>query len=530
MNTLIRGAALSAALLAGAGTAAAQTSGGTLRFYHRDNPPSASIHEEATISTLQPFMPVFNNLFVYNQHAERSSPDELTPELATSWAWNPERTRLTLRLREGVKWHDGKPFTGADVKCTWDTVAGRRNAGWRKSPRRGWYTNLQEVTTNGEHEVTFVLGRPQPSFVAFLASGLSPVYPCHVDGRAMRQKPIGTGPFRVVEFRPNASITLARNPDYWRQGRPYLDGIEWRIIRSRSTRNLAFVAGEFDMTFPYDLSPALVRDVQAQAPRAQCELKPTNVATQLLINREAAPFDNADVRRALGLALDRKALIDILGEGQFAIGGQMLPPPHGAWGLSPEDLEGVPGYGGDVEANREEARRIMRGLGYGPDRPLRIKVATREIPSYRDPAVIVIDHLKSIFVEGELEILDTSVWYATMGRKAFTIAVNQWGMGIDDPDVVFYEGFACGSERNYENYCNRDLQARMDEQSAMPDTQARRRLVREIDLALQRDMARPMLFHGAGGTCRYPHVRGITVGANNIYSHWRMEDAWLAPR
>jgi peptide/nickel transport system substrate-binding protein len=183
-----------------------------------------------------------------------------------------------------------------------------------------------------------------------------------------------------------------------------------------------------------------------------------------------------------------------------------------------------------VEANREEARRIMRGLGYGPDRPLRIKVATREIPSYRDPAVIVIDHLKSIFVEGELEILDTSVWYATMGRKAFTIAVNQWGMGIDDPDVVFYEGFACGSERNYENYCNRDLQARMDEQSATPDTQARRRLVREIDLALQRDMARPMLFHGAGGTCRYPHVRGITVGANNIYSHWRMEDAWLAPR
>ena len=99
MNTLIRGAALSAALLAAAGTAAAQTSGGTLRFYHRDNPPSASIHEEATISTLQPFMPVFNNLVVYNQHAERSSPDDLTPELARSWEWNPDRTRLTFRLR-----------------------------------------------------------------------------------------------------------------------------------------------------------------------------------------------------------------------------------------------------------------------------------------------------------------------------------------------------------------------------------------------------------------------------------------------
>jgi peptide/nickel transport system substrate-binding protein len=376
-----------------AAPAAAQTSGGTLRFYHRDSPPSASIHEEATISTLQPFMPVFNNLFVFNQHVERNSPDDLQPELATSWQWSDDGTRLTLRLREGVRWHDGKPFTSADVKCTWDTVTGRRTAGWRKSPRRGWYTNLQEVTTNGDHEVTFVLGRPQPSFISFLASGLSPVYPCHVDGRVMRQKPIGTGPFRVVDFRPNASIALARNPDYWKPDRPYLDGIEYRIIRNRSTRTLAFIAGEFDVTFPYELSAALVRDVRSQAPTAQCETRPTNVVTQLLINREVAPFDNPDLRRALALALDRKALIDILGEGQFTMGGTMLPPPNGAWGLSPADLAEIPGYGADVEASREEARRIMRGLGYGPENPLRVKVATREIPSYRDPAIVVIDHL-----------------------------------------------------------------------------------------------------------------------------------------
>ena len=512
------------------GTAAAQQRGGVLRFYHRDSPPSASIHEEATVSTLQPFMPVFNNLVLYNQHAERTSADDIVGELATHWEWNDDRTRLTFRLREGVKWHDGKPFTSADVKCTWDTITGRRSAGWRKSPRKGWYTNLREVVTNGEHEVTFVLGRPQPAFMSFLASGLSPVYPCHVDGRTMRQKPIGTGPFRVVDFRPNASIRLERNPDYWKPGRPYLDGIEYRIIRSRSTRTLAFVAGEFDITFPYELSPALVRDIRAQAPTAQCVLKPTNVATQLLINREVPPFDNPAVRRALALALDRKALNEILGEGQFRLGGVMLPPPDGAWGLSPEDLAKVPGYAPDVEASRAEARRIMSELGYSAERPLRIKVATREIPSYRDPAVVVIDHLKTIFIEGELQILDTSLWYATMGRKNFSLAVNQSGMGIDDPDVPFYESFACGGERNYENYCNKDLQQRMEQQSATLDQAERRRLVREIDLALQQDIARPMLFHTVGGTCWYPHVRGITVGANSIYNHWRMEDAWLAPR
>ena len=510
--------------------AAAQTEGGVLRFYHRDNPPSASIHEEATISTAQPFMPVFNNLFIFNQSVARATAEDLTPELATSWAWNEDRTRLTLQLRQGVKWHDGKPFTAADVKCTWDTVTGRRNAGWRKSPRRGWYANLQEVATNGDHEVTFVLGRPQPSFMSILASGLSPVYPCHVDGRVMRQAPIGTGPFRVVEFRPNSHIRLARNPDYWRQGRPHMDGLEWRIIRNRSTRNLAFVAGDVDASFPYEISPAVLREIRAQAPRAQCVMTPTNVATQLLINREAAPFDNADVRRAVALALDRKALIDIMSEGEAVLSGIFLPPPNGAWGLAPEQLRDAPGYGRSVEENREEARRIMRGLGYSAERPLRIKVATREIPSYRDPAVVVIDHLKSIFIEGTLDIQDTSIWYTTMTRKAFGLAVNQSGLGLDDPDTVLYEGFACGSERNYENYCNREVEQRMEQQSATLDQDARRRMVQEIDMILQRDVARPMLFHGAGGTCWHPHVRGITVGVNSIYNHWRMEDAWLAPR
>jgi peptide/nickel transport system substrate-binding protein len=512
--------------------ASAQTRGGTLRIYHRDSPPSASIHEEATISTAAPFMAVFNNLFVFNQHSEIASPDDIVPELATEWRWNEDNTKLTLRLREGVKWHDGKPFTSADVKCTWDTIRGERNAGWRKNVRRPWYFNLQDVTTNGDHEVTFHLGRPQPSFITFLATGMSPVYPCHVDGRTMRQRPIGTGPFRVVEFRPNSHIRLARNPDYWRPDRPFLDAIEWRIIPSRSTRILAFTAGEFDMTFPWDVTIPLVRDVRSQAPTAQCEVKPSNVAAQVLINREAEPFNKPEVRRAVALTLDRNAFNTILGEGQLALGGVMLPPPHGQWGLTAEDLAeaGVPGYGNNVEQNREEARRIMSGLGYGPNNPLRIKVSTRDIAIYRDPAVILIDHLKHAFIEAELEIHDTTVWYTVMGRRNFSLAMNLVGRAIDDPDVGFYESYACGSERNYENYCSEEMQRRFDAQSAELDPQKRLQLVREADLALQQDIARPMLYHTAAGTCWYPHVKGLTIGSNSIYNHWRMEDVWLDRR
>ena len=100
--------------------ALAQKQGGTLRVYHRDNLPSASIHEEATISTVQPFMGIFNNLVLFDQQKPLNSADTIVPDLAESWAWDDSKTKLTFKLRQGVKWHDGKPFTAADVKCTWD--------------------------------------------------------------------------------------------------------------------------------------------------------------------------------------------------------------------------------------------------------------------------------------------------------------------------------------------------------------------------------------------------------------------------
>ena len=513
--------------LAAPGTALAQKSGGTLRFYHSSNPPSASIHEEATIATVQPFSAVFNNLVLFDQQSKRNSPDAIVPELATTWEWNGDRTELSFKLREGVKWHDGKPFTSADVKCTWDTILETRQSGWRKNPRQEWYFNLKEVRTNGDHDVSFKLGRPQTSFLTFLAGAFSPVYPCHVDGREMRQKPIGTGPFKVAEFKPNDSIKLVKNTEYWRPGRPYLDAIEYKVIVNRSTRILAFTNGDFDMTFSQDVTIPLLRDVKAQAPAAICEQNPSNTQGQLLVNWHAAPFDNPQIRRAMMLALDRQGFIEILSEGQAKTGGAMLPPPEGVWGLAPEMTAGLIGYGGDLEKTREEAREIMAGLGYGPQNPLRIKVATRNLQSYRDPAVILIDQLKAIFIEGELQVLETSLWYAMLAKRDFSVAWNVSGIGIDDPDVVFYENYACGSERNYANYCNKELQEKFDLQSATADIEQRKKIVHDIDRTLQEQGARPVIYHSVSNTCRHPYVKGITLAQNAIYNHWRLEDAWL---
>src|SRR5712671_346390 len=264
--------------LVAADAAFAQKVGGVLKISHFDSPASMSILEESTAAALRPMMGVFNNLVMYKQDVPQASLRSIVPEVAT----------------------------------------------------------------NGDFEVTFRLKRPQPALLAMLASGWSPVYPCHVSTRDMRQRPIGTGPFKFVEFKPNEVIRVTRNPDYWKEGRPYLDGIEWTIIKDVGTRVLAFIAGKSDLFSPYGVTIPLLKDIKSQAPDAICEVTATNVNRTLIINRTKPPFDNPDLRRATSLTLDRKAFIDIITEGQGDIGGTMLPAPEGVWSMPPEMLKSLP--------------------------------------------------------------------------------------------------------------------------------------------------------------------------------------------
>src|SRR5438128_10041264 len=309
LRALAGAGSLSFVLIA-ADAAVAQNPGGVLKTSHFDSPASMSLLEESTTAAIRPMMGVFNNLVVYDQHVPQNSMRSIVPDLATSWSSNEEGTQLTFPLRHGVKWHDGKPFTAQDVKCTWDLLSGKASEKLRINPRKSWFSNVEEVTTNGDYEVTFHLKRPQPALLALLASGWSPIYPCHVSPRDMRSHPIGTGPFKFVEFKPNKMIRVTRNPDYWKPGRPYLDGIEYTIIREISTRNLAFFAGKFDVTSPYGVTIPTLKDFASQAPAAICEVTATNVNRTMMINSSAAPFDNRDLRRAMSLSLDRKAFID----------------------------------------------------------------------------------------------------------------------------------------------------------------------------------------------------------------------------
>ena len=505
----------------------AQKPGGVLRIPMGTSPASMSIHEESTIAALGPMMGVFNNLVMFDQHVPQNSLGSIVPDLAVSWSSSEDGKELTFTLRSGVKWHDGKPFTAADVKCTWDLIAGKTSEKLRVNPRKSWYRNLEEVTTNGDLEVSFRLKRPQASFIALLASGWSPVYPCHVGPRDMRSHPIGTGPFKFVAFKPNESIKVARNPDYWKSGRPYLDAIEYTLMPNPATTILAFSAGKFDRTGQGITSLPLMKQLKEQAPNAECIVVPWNIPRQLLVNRVKPPFDNPELRRAMVLSLDRQAFIDILSEGQGEMGGAMMPPPAGSWGMPPEVLQTLPGYGPDVAKNRAEARAIMNKLGYGPDKPLEVTVTTRNAAAYRDAAVLLIGQLKEIYIDGTLNAIDTTQWYPTVMRKDYTVGVTVSENGLDDPDQQFYENFSCGAERNYTGYCSAEVDRLIDLQSSEPDTGKRKQIVWEIERKLAEDAARPAIFYPMSAACWQPYFKGHTMMVNGNYNGWRFEDAWL---
>ena len=141
LHVLAAAGSLSLALSA-TDAALAQKAGGILKVGHFDSPASMSMHEESTAAVNRPMMGVFSNLVIYKQDVKQNSMRSIVPDLATSWAWNEEGTELTFPLRQGVKWHDGKPFTAKDVKCTWDVLSGKANEKLRLNPRKSWYSNL----------------------------------------------------------------------------------------------------------------------------------------------------------------------------------------------------------------------------------------------------------------------------------------------------------------------------------------------------------------------------------------------------
>src|SRR5438477_7315228 len=310
-------------------------------------------------------MPCYSNLVLFHQLEAYETADTVRPELAEKWSWQDNYRNLVFFLRRGVKWHDGQPFTSRDVKSTFDVVREAADAPGRLrlNPRKDWYSNIDAIEAVDPYTVVFRLKRPQPSLLLMLASGYSPVYPAHVPLAELRQRCVGTGPFRFKQYARGQLVELERNPDYFVPGRPYLDGIRYTIIGERGTRLAALQAGRLDAFVPLDVTKTMAESVKQSAPSLVITEVGQNGSDNVIVNHKRPPFDNPAVRRAMSLAMDRHAFVQGVRHGGAVMGAAMMPKPFGIWGLPDQDLRMLPGYRGPAQ-DKAEAKKLLASAGY----------------------------------------------------------------------------------------------------------------------------------------------------------------------
>jgi peptide/nickel transport system substrate-binding protein len=502
--------------------------GGVLRLANREDLVSGfALHESVTVSDTWVAMPCYSNLVVFDQTKRVERLETIAPELAERWSWQDNYRRLVFFLRKDVRWHDGEPFTSKDVKFTFDIVRGapEASARLRSNPRKEWYANVESIETPDRYVAVFELKRPQPSLLAMLASGFSPVLPAHVPPAEHRSRCIGTGPFKFKEWRRGQFIDLVRNAEYFRKGRPHLDGLRYVVITERGTRTAALQGREVDVAFPGDTTVAIAEQLRAAVPTMVFTETTTNVNENLLINTKRPPFDNVKVRQALSLAIDRGAYTKAVSQGSALVGAAMLPKPWGIWGLPDKEVIRLPGYGTGTEDKRR-AENLLSDAGFSRARPLKVEVVTRSLANYMDLASFVVAELKRVGMDATLKQIESSQFYGIMTRRDYQIAANLTGIGVDDPDVNLYENYACGSARNYTDYCDDEVMKLIDEQSRQVDSKKRLGIVWQIQRKLETDAARPILGWRTDRFARWAHVKDLFTH-QVTYNCCRHEETWL---
>jgi peptide/nickel transport system substrate-binding protein len=357
-----------------------------------------------------------------------------------------------------------------------------------------------------------------------LASGYSPVYAAHVPPANYRTSCVGTGPFKLKEWRKGEFVEYVRNPDYFIKGRPYLDGLKYVVIVERGTRTAALQSGAVDVSYPGETSKTQAEQLKKAVPQLVVTPVSENVNNNVIMNIKKPPFDNLKIRLAVSHAIDRRALIQAVYQGGGVIGAAMAPKPHAFWGLGDKDLTALPGYGNAAE-EKARAKKMMAELGYSPEKPLKVEMVTRAIAIYVDMASFVINELKQIGIESTLKQIETAQWHAMAVRGEYQIGANLTGLGADDPDGNFYENYACGSPRNYTHYCSEQVTKMIDQQSQEIDQKKRLAMVYAIQKKLEEDAARPILSWRMDYFTHWPYVKGLVV-QNNVYNFGRMQEVW----
>jgi peptide/nickel transport system substrate-binding protein len=501
--------------------------GGDLTFVVPAEPPSYDAHREETFALIHPAAPHYNTLLRIDPLDPTGT--RVVGDLATSWTVSRDKRTYVLRLRRGVKFHDGSEMTSRDVRATYEKIINPPSG--ITSARKGEYLQIETVQAPEPHIIAFKLKWPSPSFIHSLASPWNWIYKADIlerDVRWYEKNVMGTGPFVFVEHVKGSRWIGRKNPEYWNRGKPYLDGYQALFIRDDVAQTSAIRSERAHIQFR-GFSPAH-RDelVRALGEKITVQESPWNCGLVVAINHEKAPFHDSRVRRALSLALDRHAAAEALSKIAIVREVAGVQVPGSPFATPPAELIKLAGYSRDISESRSEARRLLAEAGV-PD-GFSFVLKNRDIPMpYQHIGRWLVDEWHRIGLKVRHEIQDSGQYFKDLRAGNFELSTDFQCGYVVDPDLDLYKFQSRGrSDANYGRYTDPVLDDLYVRQSRTVDPEQRRRYIRAFEKRLLDDEAHyiyTLQWHRI-----VPHssrVRGWTVTPSH-YLNAQLDTVWLA--
>ncbi len=471
--------ALSAAALMTTPAAAADTPkrGGILKFASVAEPPTTDCHGTTTFAMIHPVVPQYSTLLKAVGPHDKT---RIEGDLAESWEISPDGLTYTFKLRRGVKWHDGSPFSSADIKATYDRIVNPPEG--VVSSRKAVHQDIQQITTPDDFTVVFKLKQPNGSMILHFASPFNCVYSAAKlakDPTYPSKEVMGTGAFKFVEYVKGSHWVATRFEDYWDKPRPYLDG--FRLFFVRGTAVVAGMqGGQFDAEFRGRTPQERDQLVAAMKDKVTVQEGPWTTNILLSFNTEHKPFDDVRVRQALTLAIDRWGGSESLGKVSLIKGVSGVFRPGSPFSITQDELKQIPGFWPDINKSREEAKRLLKEAGVTN---LKVKLLNRTIAQPFTPAgIFAIDQWRRIGVETEHVQVETKLWYDGMESGNFDVCVQNISDFTDDPNAQFNTLL---SKKVSAIAYSRHTDTKIDElytlQSGTVDPAARLKIVNELE-------------------------------------------------
>jgi peptide/nickel transport system substrate-binding protein len=499
--------------------------GGELRVAIAGDPPSLDMHQEQTFMVAIPLSPVYNTLVTFDPHGY----PKVIGDLAKSWTVSEDRMSWTFTLNQGVKFHDGSELTSADVKASWEKIISPPEG--VVSPRKSEYQFIKSIEAPDSATVVFHLHYAAASFLTGIAHPANFIYAKkYLDQNInwYKTNTMGTGPFTLKKYVRGSTLELERNPNYWKQGLPYMDGVKYFIIKDDNARAKSIRSDRTDVEFR-GFNPTEIEAMKKQmGDRVAIGYPGTPVHWGVAINVDKKPFDDERVRKALSLAIDRYEMAKIIGPltSLDQIGGPQPPGSLGA--LTPEELQQLPGFSKDHAASLAEAKQLLAEAGYPNGFKTVLTNRSVKLP-YIDLGVYLISTWKKIGVEAEHKIEESATWSKTRLTRDFELLVNPFGFAAaGDPDEVMTK-FLSDSPENWGRYKDPVIDDLFEKQKVERDEQKRVQLVKDMQKRIIEKNWEIMGLWWTRIEARSAKIQNYTPHP----SHWlnrRLEDVWLAEK